>query len=302
MGARSAWAAAALVLAVVSGCAIGPAPVAAGRRINVVATISAWGSVLAQLGGARVHQTSIITNPNVDPHAYEPTPADGRTIATARLLVVNGVGYDAWAAKVMAANPDRHRADIDVGKLVGVPVGGNPHRWYSPADVAKVADSITADLKAIDPADAAYFDAQRVTFESRGLAAYHRLIGEIRATYGGTPIGASESIVAPLAAALGLKVLTPHAFLNAISEGAEPSAKDKSTIDRQIASKQIKVYVCNSQNGTPDIAAQVSAARARSIPVVSITETLLPVTATFQEWQVAQLQALLAALRQASGT
>ncbi len=291
-----------LAVVVLAGCTLGPSTsVVAGGRIDVVATISVWGNILAQLGGAHVHATSIISNPDVDPHDYEPTPADARTIATARLLVRNGIGYDAWAGRAAAANPDSRRTDIDVGKLVGVPVGGNPHRWYAPADVTKVADAITAGLKRIDPGDAAYFDAQRTAFETSRLAPYHRLVEEIRSAYGGTPIGASESVVTPLAEALGLKVLTPQRFLDAISEGAEPSAADKSAIDRQIARGEIEVYVFNRQNSTPDVAAQVAAARARGIPVVSITEVLSPPTASFQDWQVAQLQALRAALADASG-
>jgi len=301
-GARSAAGIAAGLAVLLAGCALGPAhPNASGGRIDVVATINAWGSILAQLGGDRVHETSIIVNPDADPHDYEPTPADGRAIATARLLLTNGIGYDGWAAKAAAANPDSHRADLEVGKLVGVPAGGNPHRWYSPSDVTTVADAITAALKRVDPPDASYFDTQHAQFETQGLASYHRLIDEIKTTYGGTPIGASESVVLPLADALGLNVLTPPAFLRATSEGVEPSAGDKSLIDRQIATKQIKVYVVNSQNSTPDIAAQVQAARARGIPVASFTETLTPATASFQEWQVAQLQALQRALAQATG-
>ena len=295
--------AAALVVGLASGCVVAPSlsADADARVFDVVATISAWGSVLAQLGGAHVREHSIIANPNADPHDYEPTPADGRTIATARLLLVNGIGYDAWAAKAAAANEDPRRVDLDVGKLVGVKTGGNPHRWYSPTDVTTVADAITAGLKRIDPADATYFDQQRRAFDAVGLATYHRLVDEIRTAYAGTPIGASESVVVPLAGALGLTVMTPPSFLNAISEGAEPSAADRSTVDAQIETGQIEVYVFNRQNSTPDVAAQVSAARARGIPVVSMTETLTPATASFQDWQVAQLRELRDALRQATG-
>jgi zinc/manganese transport system substrate-binding protein len=269
------------------------------RVVNVVATLNVWGSILAQLGGAHVHATSLITRPGIDPHDYEPTPADARTIATARLVVTNGLGYDAWAAKAVAANADPRQVVADVGKVLGLRSDANPHRWYSPADVDKVAAAISADLARIDPSDAAYFDERRTAFETRALAPYHRLIDEIKATYGGTPVGASESVFAPMAAALGLDLSTPPGWLRAISEGSEPSAADKARADAQITSGRIKVYVVNSQNSTPDVAAQVSAARRRGIPVVSITETLSPATASFQDWQVAQLQVLLGALRQA---
>ncbi|HEX3816001.1 MAG TPA: zinc ABC transporter substrate-binding protein [Mycobacteriales bacterium] len=274
---------------------------AGGKVITVAASINAWGSILQQLGGSHVKETSIITNPNTDPHDYEPTPADGRVIASARLFVENGIGYDSWAAKSVAASPDSGRTVLDVGRLVGIPDGGNPHRWYSPTDVAKVADTITADLKKADPADAGYFDGQRSAFDTKGLATYNTLIKDIRTKYAGTPVGASESIFAPLSDALGLKLVTPPSFLKAISEGTDPSAADKSTIDAQISGKKIKVYVFNSQNSTPDVSAQVQAAKKAGIPVSTVTETLSPAGASFQNWQSAQLQALESALHKATG-
>ncbi len=117
----------------------------------------------------------------------------------------------------------------------------------------------------------------------------------------GTPVGASESIVSRLAATLGLKMLTPYSFLKAISEGTEPTAQDKATIDAQIKGKQIKIYVYNSQNATPDVAAQVKEATAAGIPVTTVTETLTPAGATFQQWQVSELQGIENALHQATG-
>ena len=273
-----------------------------GKVITAAASINAWGSILAQLGGIHVDTTSIISSPDTDPHDYEPTPADGRVIASAALFVENGIGYDAWALKAVAANPDSSRTVIDVGQLTGTPAGGNPHRWYSPADVEKVADAITAALRKADPGDSAYFDSRRRAWETTGLARYHQLIADIKTRYAGTPVGASESIVTPLAGALGLDLVTPPAFLTAISEGTDPSAADKATIDAQIAGKKIKVYVFNSQNSTPDVAAQVRAAKQEGIPVATVTETLSPAGASFQDWQSAQLQALEAALARATGT
>jgi zinc/manganese transport system substrate-binding protein len=272
-----------------------------GKAIEVAASTNAWGSILAQLGGTRVHATSIISNPDTDPHDYEPTPVDGRTIAGAKLFVENGIGYDTWAAKAIAASPDSGRIVIDIGDLVGVSEGGNPHRWYSPSDVEKVADEITADLKKADPAGAMYFDGQRQAFENTGLARYHQLITDIKTKYAGTPVGASESIFAPLAEALGLDLITPASFLKATSEGTDPSAADKATIDHQISAKTIKVYVFNSQNSTPDITAQVSAAKKVGTPVSTVTETLSPAAASFQDWQSAQLQALQTALQVGTG-
>jgi zinc/manganese transport system substrate-binding protein len=226
---------------------------------------------------------------------------DARTLAGAQLLIENGVGYDPWAAKLAAANPVGGRIVLDVGAVVGAEAGANPHRWYSPSDVQDVIGAIVADYRKLDPADARYFARTQAQLETHGLARYKQLIATIRRRYGGVAVGASESIFAPLAQALGLRLLTPPSFLKAISEGTEPTVADKTTIDRQVARKQIEVWVANSQNSTPDVDRITEAARRRGIPVTTITETLSPASASFQSWQVRQLKALAAALHAATG-
>jgi zinc/manganese transport system substrate-binding protein len=275
-------------------------PASSGKTIQVVAAENFWGSIASQLGGDHVKVTSIISNPDADPHDYEPTAADARTVAGAQFTIVNGIGYDAWADKLLAANPTDGRTDLKVGDLVGIQPGGNPHRWYSPANVKQVIDQITTDYKSLDPADAADFDKLKTTFVDQTLATYNQLITDIKTKYAGTPIGASESIVSPLAEGLGLKMLTPDTFLSAISEGTDPTARDKSLIDQQIAGKQIKIYIYNSQNSTPDVAAQVKAADAKGIPVATVTETPTPAGVSFQDWQVRQLQGIQQALTKAT--
>ena len=270
-----------------------------GRVVQVVAAENFWGSIAAQLGGSHARVTSIISNPDTDPHSYEPTTSDARTLTTAQLAIVNGIGYDGWADKLLATNADSGRTELNVGDLVGIAPGGNPHRWYSPDNVRQVIAQLTADYKKLDPADAAYFDQRESVFETQTLAPYNQLIASIRATYAGTPIGASESIVTPLAEGLGLKMMTPESFLDAMSEGSDPTAADKSLIDQQIRDKQIKVYVYNTQNSTPDVTAQVQLARQEGIPVATVTETLSPAADTFEQWQVSELQGIQAALKAA---
>ena len=274
---------------------------AGGGDLQVVAAENFWGSIASQLGGDRVHVTSVITSPATDPHDYEPTAADARTIAGAQMVIVNGIGYDPWADKLIAASPVQGRVVLNVGDLVGIEPGGNPHRWYSPTDVQRVIDRIVRDYTKVDPKDAAYFKRRQSRFETHGLARYKQLIATIEHRYHGVPVGASESIFAPLAQALGLNLLTPASFLKAIGEGTEPTARDISTIDRQIARKQINVWVLNSQNSTPDVQRITGAARKRGIRVTTITETLTPASATFQAWQSRQLEALAAALAKATG-
>jgi zinc/manganese transport system substrate-binding protein len=292
----------ALLLAslLIGACAAGSGGRAGARGpLRVVAAENFWGSIATQLAGDRATVTSIITNPATDPHDYEATPQDAREMAAANLVIVNGIGYDAWAQKLLDADPNNKRSVLDVGKLVGVKVGGNPHQWYSPASVEQFVARVAADLARLDPADASYFVARRNAYETTSLADYHALIAQIRQRYAGTPFGASESIVSPLVDALGLTMKTPESFLDAIAEGNEPSASDTATANEQIADHAIKVFVYNSQNATPDVQRLVDAARAQHIPVVTVTETLTPAGTSFQAWQTSELRAVEDAIAKA---
>ncbi|MEH1770530.1 MAG: zinc ABC transporter substrate-binding protein [Nostoc sp.] len=269
--------------------------------VQVVAAENFWGSIASQVGGDRVKVTSIISNPDTDPHDYEAKPTDARTVANARYVIVNGAGYDPWVSKLLAANPVNGRKELNVGDLVGKKEGDNPHLWYNPSYVYRAIDQITSDLKSINPADASYFDQQRTQYLNVGLKSYKDIISTIKQKYGGTPIGATESIFAYQSPALGLNLTTPPEFMKAIAEGQQPTASDKVTFDKQVTHKQIKVFVYNKQNTTPDINALEKKAEAANIPVVPITETLSPATATFQDWQVGQLKDLLQALAKSTG-
>jgi len=270
--------------------------------LQVVAAENFWGSIASQLGGAKVAVQSVIVNPSTDPHSYEPTASDAIAFARSKMAIVNGIGYDAWASRLIAANPSSSRIVLNVGNLLGLREGDNPHQWYSPSSVRRVIDQIVADYTRLDPTDAAYFAHQRWVFETQGLAEYDRLIAEIRARYAGVPVGYSESIFQPLGQALGLKLLTPYSFAKAIAEGTDVSAADKQTVDMQAQNRQIKVWVYNSQNATPDVQRVNELARAAHIPITTITETLSPASATFEQWQVAELRGLQEALHQATGT
>jgi zinc/manganese transport system substrate-binding protein len=295
----------ALAVLLLAACGSSSAPAAAqsagGGPVTVVAAENFWGSIARQLGGSHVHAVSIITNPDTDPHSYEPTPQDGRTIAQARYVIANGAGYDPWVTKVLNANPTAGRKILTVADLAGRKEGDNPHMWYAPGVVMQVIDAITSDLKSLDPGDASAFDSQKASYRSSALKQYEDLRAAIRTSYSGVPVAATESIFVDLAKDLRLDLITPYEYMKAISEGTDPTAADKSTFDTQVTNRQMKVLVVNKQNSTPDIQALVDKARAAGIPVVAITETLDPATASFQDWQSSQLTDLQKALARATG-
>jgi zinc/manganese transport system substrate-binding protein len=270
-------------------------------RLRVVAAENFWGSIAAQLGGDRTDVSSIIVNPSTDPHSYEPSAQDARTLAGAKLAIVNGIGYDNWAPKLLDASPLAGRKVLNVGQLLGLKEGDNPHQWYSPASVQKVIARIVDDYDRLDPAGAAYYAQRERTFETVDLARYDQLRKQIGARYAGTPVGYSESIFRPLGEDLHLRLLTPYSFAKAVAEGTDVTAQDKQAVDRQAQDRQIEVWVFNSQNVTPDVQRVNEVAKAAGIPIATVTETLDPAGDTFEQWQVAELEGLMRALHEATG-
>jgi zinc/manganese transport system substrate-binding protein len=283
----------------VSGCGrSGPVPADGSRgRVTVVAAENVWGNIAAQLGGARARVQSIIRSPDTDPHGYEPNAGDARALAGAQLVIVNGAGYDRWATRLLRASPAPGRVVLDIAQTLGVGEGDNPHLWYSPAAVLSAAGAIASAYTRAYPSEAAYFEARKRGFLTRGLARYERLLDELRGCCAGFPVGYSESVFQPLGESLGLRLLTPYSFTKAIAEGTDVTAQDKRTVDAQLAGRKVKAWIFNSQNLTPDVQRLNALARVHAIPVVTVSETLTPAHASFQDWQSTQLEALLGALR-----
>lgn len=270
-----------------------------GGKVAVVASTGVWGSLASQIGGDHVAVTSLVEGQDIDAHNYEPTPADGRAIARAQYVIMNGLHYDEWAENLLAANRNPKRAVLDVGDLLGLTDGDNAHRWYSPTDVRQVIDRIAADLAEVDSEHAADYTARRDELLASGMKEYFDLVAAIKRDYAGAPVGATESVATPLIEALGLRLMSPPPFLEAVAEGTDPTPQDKATMESQIRQRQIRVLIVNRQNFTPDVQRLVDTAKATGVPTFEVTETPSTDT-TFQAWQVAQLRALQTALREAS--
>jgi zinc/manganese transport system substrate-binding protein len=272
----------------------GPATGVQGR-IAVVAGESFWGSRAEQLGGARAVVESVVSDPSADPHEYESTAGDARAFADAGLVILNGAGYDDWARRLLAAGSSGARQLLDVGALLGHRAGDNPHFWYDPGAVVEVADAITARYSSIDPSDASYF-AQRRAELGVAFEPYLAEIATIKRRFAGSPIGATESVFVYMAEALGLDLTTPPAFMNALAAGNDPPVQAVVTFRDQIAGRQIRVLVYNLQTATAVTTNLKAVAAAGGVTSVGVSETLQPAGATFQDWQLAQLERLETAL------
>ena len=272
-----------------------PASSSTTTTLQVIAAENFWGSIAGQIGGSRVSVTSIVTNPNADPHGYETSTKDARAFATADYVILNGAGYDDWGSKMLDANPAPNRKVLTVAGLLHKKAGDNPHFWYNPDWVEQVADRITADYQALDAADSSYFSEERTALGA-ALQPYHDRVEKIRAAFGGAAVGATESVVVYLAQALGLNLISPPDFMKAVSEGNDPPAASVARFQDQLSNKQIRLLLYNVQTASNVTDSLKRLAATNGIPVVGVSETLQPVDSTFQGWQDAQLLGIQNAL------
>ncbi len=277
-----------------AGCGSSASPRSAGR-VTVVAGEDTWGNIAAQLGGAHASVTSIITDPNADPHAYTADAADAAAIAGAQLVIENGASYDDFMGQLLSASgtsPDV----LTVATLVHAQgTNPNPHFWYDLTSVVTVARSITAAYERADPSDRAYFAARLARFDS-SLAPIRAVVHEIAAEFPGAPVAYTERVPGYLCEEAGLDVRTPTGFAAAIESGNDPDVADTLAMDRLLSTHAIRVLLYNTQTVSSVTTGVRAAALAAHVAVVAVTETLPSKDATYQAWQLSQDRALLAAL------
>ncbi|MBV8661839.1 MAG: zinc ABC transporter substrate-binding protein [Hyphomicrobiales bacterium] len=261
--------------------------------VKVVAAENFYGDIAAQIGGANVAVTSILTNPDQDPHLFEASPDTAKALADAKIVVVNGVDYDPWMEKLLKANSAPGRKEVVVGPLVGRKSGDNPHLWYNPAYVTAAAKAIAADLGAVDPAHRADYDKGEAQFLD-SLKPLEAKIAAMRAKYAGQPVTASEPVFGYQAMLLGLKVHNEK-FALAVMNNTEPSASQVAGFENDLKGHKVKAMLYNAQASEPAVQRLVQMAKDNNIPVVGVSETE-PANSTYQQWMIGQLDALDAAL------
>ena len=216
------------------------------KVVKVVAAENFYGDVAKQLGGKLVEVTSILSNPNVNPHGYKSNVNDAKVIAAANLVIENGGGYDGWMDKLLSASPNSNRILLKGFDLAPIKLPENEHIWYSVVNIQAVAQAITTNLQKLDPADAGVFTNNFQTFIN-GLNQIRQKMALIEHKYQGTPVGLTETIFLYQTDPLSLKVLTPFEFQKAIAEGNDPPADTIVATEKQITGKAIKVLIYNEQ-------------------------------------------------------
>jgi zinc/manganese transport system substrate-binding protein len=299
VGRRRAIRGAALLIAVAAGlcaCTGGSPKPASGGRVSVVAGENTWGDIARQIGGSHVSVTSIITNPNTDPHIYESDPRNAAQIDNAQVVIVNGAGYDDFMTKSLASDSRAARKVITVQDVLGATGNNvNPHFWYWTSRLPRVAAAIRDQLSAVDPKDATAFAAGARRFD-RSLAPLLQVIARTKHSYAGTPVAYTERVPGYLVQAAGLTLGTPASFSQAVEDGTDPSPQDTQAFDADITGHRVKLLLYNSQVVDAQTTAVKRLATTAHLPVVGMSETLPPSYPTFQTWQLAQDNALFSAL------
>jgi len=296
---RGAGAAAALATTLVLvGCGDGQAaPAAPGScpaaPLSIVVSVSQWGDIVHDLAAACGDVKTIIHGTSLDPHDYEPKPADLAAFTDADLVVVNGLGYDAWATKAAKA-AGSSPAVVDAGTVVGKTEGDNPHVWYGPEFVNEVADAVTAELEALLPGARAYFDEKSVAWHAK-MRPYYDEVSHLRRDFTGVTYGATEPVFDYMAQAIGLINDTPSGYERAAANEADPAPGDIHDFLTAIERSTIDLLVVNTQTSGALVDQLRHAAQSSGVPIVEVTEAP-PNDASFESWQLAQLHALAAAI------
>ena len=299
---RMAWAALAVAGLLASGCSSSLAGIASGAGGSTDGTIIAVGAesqyadVIQQVGGKYVQVSAIMSNPATDPHTFEASASVGRLVNAARLVVQNGLGYDTFMNTIENAVPDSSRQVIVVQKLLGLPDSTpNPHLWYQPSTMPKVADAIAAGLAAIQPDHAAYFKTNATAF-TNSLGTWINAIGTFKQKYPGTPVATTEPVADYLLQALGADDRTPWAFQADVMNGTDPSAQDVAAERSLLTGHKVKAFLYNQQVTDSLTESFIALARANHIPVVGVYETMPEPGYHFQSWMTAEVQNLTKAV------
>lgn len=268
-------------------------PAVAAEPIHVVAAENFYGDIAQQIGGPTVKVTSILSNPDTDPHLFEASPSVARSLSDAQIVIYNGIDYDPWMADLLDASKAPDRKSIVVGDLIGKKSGDNPHVWYDPATMVALARAMKDALVAADPANQAEYEKRLTAFED-SLKPVQDKIGELKRRSAGVLVTATEPVFGYMFDALGM-VVRNEPFQLAVMNDTEPSPSQIAAFEDDLKAGKVKLLVYNSQASDPLAERMLKLARAAKIPVVGATETEPP-GSTYQAWMTKELVAVDKAL------
>jgi zinc/manganese transport system substrate-binding protein len=283
-----------------TGCgtrqAVTQTPLAANKVIQAVGAENEYADVISQIGGQYVSVVGIMSDPNVDPHTYEASTQDAALVAGASLIVENGLGYDDFMDKLEAASPSSSRTVIVAAQVLGDPATtSNPHLWFDPKTMPKVAAAIAQSLETQLPDQTQYFASRLATFDN-SLNDWNKDLADVQQGYAGASVAVTEPVADYMLQAAGMNIKTPWGFQAAVMNGTDPSPQDVQTQENLLSQRQVKAFIYNQQAVDDVTTALMKLAKDSNIPIVGVYETMPP-GLTYQTWMEQETNNLLKALK-----
>ncbi len=260
--------------------------------LKIVAAENFYGGVAAQISGAPV--TSILNNPNQDPHEFVTDADTARKVADADVVIYSGIGYDSWMEKLLATTGKANRVVIDVADLIGAKDGDNPHIWYDPKTMPALGAKMVLVLSKLNPGDRSAYQKRLDDFNT-ALKPELEKIAQIKAAHSGTEVTATEPVFGYMSTALGLHMLN-YDFQLKVMNDADPSVNETAAFEKSLTTQTARVLFYNSQVTDPTTDRLQKLAKSSGIPVVGVTETQPPDEKSYADWMMHQLEKVEAAL------
>jgi len=264
-------------------------PSTARAAIGIVAAENFYGDLAQQVGGPRVQVTSILSNPDEDPHLFETSPSVARAISGASIVIYNGIDYDPWMQSLLTAGRGKDRRIIVVAALVGKKPGDNPHIWYDPNTMLALAKVLAGELALADASHRSEYQERLARFE-HSLQPIVAKITELRARTKGIPVTATEPVFGYMFQALGMEIRN-RSFQLAVMNNTEPSVSDVARFEDDLKTHKVALLLHNRQASDPTAERMLKLAKASHIPVMGASETE-PLGEDYQQWMMSELDAV----------
>jgi len=283
-----------VAVALPSGALTGPG--AGAGKIVAVGAENQYADLISQVGGKYVQASALMSSPSTDPHTFEASIAVAREVGSAQLVVQNGLGYDSFMNAIESAAPSTGRTVVDVQRLLGRPDDTpNPHLWYDPATMPRVASAVAAALARVQPSHATYFRANAAAFAA-SLGPLRAAVASFKSAYAGVPVAVSEPVANYLLTALGADNRTPWTFQSDVMNGVDPSPQDVAAQRALFTGHKVRAFLYNRQVTDALTESFVTLANQNHIQVVGVSETMPEPGYRYQSWMLATVHDLRAAV------
>lgn len=263
----------------------------AKKSIHVTSSVNFYGEVAKNVLGKYGKVTSIINNPNIDPHDFNPASSDAKNVYQANLVIYNGLGYDSWAQKLLGSN--KNVDSINVGSLMGKKTGDNPHIWYNVATMEKLANELAAKFAKLQPNHKKDFENNAKAYIDK-LKVLNTQLADIKKNKINKPVAVSEPVFDYSLSNMGYTV-SDKSFEEATEKDNDPSPKSIREIQNDIKDHKLAFFVYNKQVNSKTVTNLVKLAKQNNVPVVSVTETKPSDEPTYISWmqnQYKEIQAI----------